>query len=117
MRVHLLSPYPERIQPIIEAAGDQVTPLDEADFLISYGHRLRVLTPVLKQFEGRAFNLHIGMLPHNRGADPNFWSWFDDSPKGVTIHLMDGGIDTGPIVEQRKVWRFTRNDTLATTYW
>ena len=48
-------------------------------------------------------NLHISYLPWNRGAHPNFWSFFDATPTGVSIHLIDKGIDTGPIIVQKKV--------------
>ena len=38
-----------------------------------------------------------------QGFSPNFWSLFEDTPTGVTIHLVDEGIDTGDIIYQRKV--------------
>ena len=118
MRVHLLSPYPERIAPIIEAAGDIITGIDAADWVISYGHREIIKDHALfRRKGGRMINLHSSFLPWNRGADPNFWSWFDDTPKGVTIHMIDERIDTGPIVEQRTLSRWTKYDTLSTTYW
>ena len=37
-------------------------------------------------------------LPYNRGSHPLFWSYFDQTPLGVTIHQIDEGIDTGPIL-------------------
>ena len=42
-------------------------------------------------------NLHISYLPFNRGPS-EFLVIFDDTEKGVSIHLVDGGIDTGPIL-------------------
>lgn len=118
MNVHILSPYKERIAPIIESAGDIITGIDAADWVVSYGHREIIKDQrIFRRFKDRIINLHISFLPWNRGADPNLWSWFDDTPKGVTIHMMDEGIDTGPIVEQRSLSRFTKHDTLATTYW
>ncbi len=54
-------------------------------------------------------NLHISFLPWNRGAHPNFWSFYDDTPKGVTIHLIDEGIDTGAIIYQKEI-TFDRNE-------
>ena len=48
-------------------------------------------------------NLHISYLPWNKGAHPNFWSFYDCTPAGITIHLIDEGIDTGPIIYQRYV--------------
>jgi len=47
--------------------------------------------------------LHISYLPFNRGAHPNFWSHYEGTPSGVTIHLIDEGIDTGPILFQKYI--------------
>jgi methionyl-tRNA formyltransferase len=46
-------------------------------------------------------NVHPSLLPANRGPEPLFWM-FREGVKhtGVTIHLMDEGMDTGPIVAQ-----------------
>ncbi|MDA0781174.1 MAG: formyltransferase family protein [Rickettsiales bacterium] len=61
-------------------------------------------------------DIHISYLPFNRGADPNFWSLFDGTRFGVTIHYLDEGIDTGDIIVRRKVEFDIENDTLATSY-
>ena len=59
--------------------------------------------------------MHISYLPWGRGAHPNLWSWIEGAPKGVTIHEIDAGIDTGPIFVQRLV-EFGQSETLATSY-
>lgn len=86
-----------------------------AEFIVSYNYRHVLPKDIIDLFKNRAVNLHISFLPWNRGADPNFWSFVDDTPKGVTIHYMDEGIDTGPIIAQ---WLagFDDNDTLRTSY-
>ncbi len=89
--------------------------LDNYDFLISYGYRYIISKKIINQFKSKAINLHISYLPWNRGADPNLWSFIDDTPKGVTIHKIDEGIDTGDILVQKKVL-FNENDTLETSY-
>lgn len=44
-------------------------------------------------------NVHPSQLPAHRGPDPLFWIFHDgDVAGGVTIHRMDEGFDTGPIV-------------------
>ena len=86
------------------------------DFLISYGYRHIIKKTVLDKFPSRAINLHISYLPFNRGADPNFWSFIENSPKGVTIHYLDEGVDTGDIIVQKKVNFDSDGETLATTY-
>jgi methionyl-tRNA formyltransferase len=70
---------------------------------------------VLAPFGERAINLHISLLPWNRGADPNLWSFLEDTPKGVTIHVLERGVDTGPIVAQAEVAP-SPHDTLKTSY-
>src|SRR6266851_993762 len=46
-------------------------------------------------------NVHPSLLPANRGPEPLFWTFREGSRRtGVTIHLMDEGMDTGPIVAQ-----------------
>lgn len=126
MRVVVLSPYPEALLPALEAAGDEPFTLNEpisiallsglrADWIVSYGYRHMIRKPVLDQWPGRVINLHISLLPFNRGSDPNFWSWFDGTPKGITIHQVDPGLDTGPILAQREVV-FSGGETLRTSY-
>jgi methionyl-tRNA formyltransferase len=85
------------------------------DWLISYGYRCILKKDVLDLFPDRAINLHTSFLPWNRGADPNYWSWKDDTPKGVTIHYIDEGIDTGDIIVRESVDLFNKG-TLRATY-
>jgi len=84
-------------------------------FLVSHGYRHIVPAEILGKLGGRAINLHISYLPWNRGADPNFWSFVDGTPKGVTIHYMDEGVDTGDIIVQSEV-AFAQGETLASSY-
>lgn len=86
------------------------------DIIISFGYRHIIRRPVLDLMKDRIINLHISYLPWNRGADPNLWSFLEDTPKGVSIHLIDEGIDTGDIIAQRKVRFEIGCPTLATTY-
>lgn len=49
-------------------------------------------------------NVHPSLLPANRGPDPLFWTFRrGDTDTGVTIHLMDEGLDTGPILRQQRL--------------
>jgi methionyl-tRNA formyltransferase len=86
------------------------------EFLVSYGYRHILKKDVLELFPNKAINLHISYLPWNKGADPNFWSLIKDTPKGVTIHYLDEGIDTGDIIIQKIVEFDYSKDTLSTSY-
>jgi hypothetical protein len=57
-------------------------------------------TPLLDAFAGRIINLHLGLSPYYRGAGTNFWPLVNREPEyvGATIHYLDEGIDTGPII-------------------
>jgi methionyl-tRNA formyltransferase len=64
-----------------------------------------------------AVNIHTGITPDYRSADPIFWALYCNEPEkvGVTIHFVDKGIDTGPIIQQERVPVYG-GDTLATLY-
>jgi methionyl-tRNA formyltransferase len=85
-------------------------------FLISYGYRHILKKDVLDNFKNKAINLHISYLPWNKGSDPNLWSFIDNTPKGVTIHYIDAGLDTGDIILQKKILFKQSGETLSTTY-
>src|SRR6185295_1949243 len=47
-------------------------------------------------------NVHPGLLPHYRGTFPTPWCILNNETEiGVTLHVMDEGIDTGDILVQR----------------
>ncbi len=49
-------------------------------------------------------NAHPSLLPDNRGPDPLFWTFHAGATvAGVTIHLMDDDLDTGPILVRSRV--------------
>lgn len=51
-----------------------------------------------------AINVHPSLLPRHRGADPYFWTiWLGDKRAGVTVHALEAGLDTGPIIAQRAI--------------
>jgi methionyl-tRNA formyltransferase len=56
--------------------------------------------PLLTAFGGRLINIHLGLSPYYRGAGTNFWPLVNREPEyvGATIHYLDAGIDTGPII-------------------
>jgi len=86
------------------------------DLIISYGYKSILSKDIVNAYEGRIINLHISYLPWNKGMYPNIWSIIDNTPTGVTIHLIDDGIDTGDILFQRFV-DISDKDTLSTSYW
>ena len=86
------------------------------NFIVSYGYQYILGKDILDLLPDRAINLHVSYLPFNRGADSNFWSFVENTPKGVTIHYLDEGIDTGDVIVQERVEFDTKQETLATSY-
>jgi len=126
MNILILGPLRSTMISFLALLGDNIRCTEDkiradgelvpwADFLVSYGYQHIIKPDVLKLFPGRAINLHISYLPFNRGADPNLWSFLEDTPKGVTIHYLDRGLDTGDILARREV-RHQPEDTLRTSY-
>jgi len=87
------------------------------DIIISYNYSYIIKEDVIKCFQRkRLINLHISFLPWNRGAHPNLWSFLKETPKGVTIHLIDRGVDTGDILLQSEVKFNEYHETLISSY-
>lgn len=84
--------------------------------VISYNYADIIGEDVIEYMCGQCINLHISMLPWNRGSDPNFWSFVDDTPKGVTIHRVAKGLDTGDIIYQKALEFDEGNETFTSSY-
>lgn len=89
---------------------------NKIDFVISYKYRHILSKDIIDKYYWKIINLHISYLPWNRGSDPNIWSFIDNTPKGVSIHYMDYGIDTGDIIKQKIVYFDSSIDTLRSFY-
>jgi len=126
MKILYLGPARENIVKFLKSLGDTIVTTEEkikagsdiltdVDWIISYGYRHIIKSDIISRFEKKIINLHISLLPWNRGSDPNFWSFFDNTPKGVTIHYIDSGIDTGDILAQQEI-EFCDEETLRSSY-
>jgi hypothetical protein len=71
----------------------------QPDVILVFGTSL-LKQPLIERFEGRIINLHLGLSPYYRGAGTNFWPLVNREPEycGATIHLLDAGVDSGPIL-------------------
>ena len=69
------------------------------DVLLVFGTGI-LRESIIKSFGGKIINIHLGLSPYYRGSGTNFWPLVNREPEyvGATIHYLDAGIDTGPIV-------------------
>jgi phosphoribosylglycinamide formyltransferase-1 len=76
----------------------------EPDLVVSAGF-MKILGPaVLDAFGGRLVNTHPALLPAFPGAHAVRDALASGVPvTGATVHLIDAGVDTGPVVAQREV--------------
>ena len=75
----------------------------DLDFIISAGYHHRIPERIINHPTVACINIHPSYLPYNRGADPNVWSIAEGTPAGVSIHLVEPDIDTGPVIAQMQV--------------
>ena len=108
-----VTPYSDRISASQFSIGNQFHGIE---FIISYNYRHIVKQDVISLFPHRIINLHISMLPWNKGANPNIWSFIEGTPTGVTIHEINAGIDTGDILIQREIVFDNMAETLKSSY-
>ncbi len=96
-----------------ETERDLVTRLDTLGTdLIALAGFMRLLSPVLVDaFPRRIVNIHPALLPKYPGAraiEKSFRS--GDTNAGITIHFVDYGMDTGPIITQTSFSRLSTED-------
>ena len=74
------------------------------DLLLSVAGNQIFRRPLLDVAPLGCLNLHTALLPKYRGLMPTFWALKNDEAEtGVSVFLVDEGIDSGPIVVQHRV--------------
>ena len=122
--VVVLDPFPDEtlkyrsVRQVAESAGVPVHAPeninDEAfvsfvreqnvDYGLSVAWRKIFRPPLIRAHKKGILNFHGAYLPHYRGANPTNWALLRGAKTtGVTVHFVDEGVDTGPIVLQRKL--------------
>jgi methionyl-tRNA formyltransferase len=111
-----LRPRPEAISPAFDYAAhanevQRVADFNDADTrallerlapdVIVLGGARILRAQVLALARWGVLNAHPGRLPEYRGVDVIAWALYQGSEPGVTVHVVDAGVDTGGIVRQR----------------
>lgn len=84
----------------------------EIEFLVVHGYGFTLDEPVISAYRQKIVNLHNTFLPWGRGFMGDVWSFFEDTPIGVTLHAVDGTDRYGGIFGQELV-RLEPEQTLA----
>jgi phosphoribosylglycinamide formyltransferase 1 len=94
--------YPDRVQRDA-ALGDWIESL-RADLVVLAGY-MQLLSPeFVARFRNRVINVHPALLPSFPGLDAVSQALHHGvKVTGVTVHFVDEGVDSGPIILQRAV--------------
>ena len=86
----------ERIAGILEE--------EKIDLVVLAGYMLLIGQNIVKKFKNRIINIHPALLPSFKGTH-GIKDAFDYGVKvtGVTVHFVDEGLDSGPIILQQAV--------------
>ncbi|MEK4304030.1 phosphoribosylglycinamide formyltransferase [Oceanobacillus sp. M60] len=78
----------------------------EVEWIFLAGYMRLIGETLLSQYEGRIVNIHPSLLPDFPGKDAIGQAYRAGVSKtGVTIHYVDEGMDTGPIIAQEEIER------------
>ena len=87
-----------------DAALADVVADAEPDLVVSAGFARLLGTAFLARFGGRTINTHPALLPAFPGAHPvRDTVAYGVKVTGATVHLVDAGVDTGPVLAQEAV--------------
>ena len=110
--VHSPSEFADKIQ--FEKSLHQVLSEEAVDAIVLAGYMRLIGPTLLEQWEGHIINLHPSLLPSFPGQH-SIRDALEQRVKltGCTVHFVDEGVDTGPIIAQESVPVFS-NDTPET---
>ena len=110
------APFKNKLEGAAEAAYLTHLQAHAAEVVALAGFMRILKVRFLEAYAGRVLNIHPALLP----AFPGAQSWehaltYGAKVTGCTVHLVDAGTDTGPIILQRSV-PILEGDTAATLH-
>ena len=76
----------------------------DTELVVLAGYMHLLTEPFLRRFSGRIVNVHPSLLPAFPGAHAIRDALAAGAdPTGVTVHYVDDGLDTGPVLAQEPV--------------
>lgn len=102
--------YEKRLLELLQA--------EQIDFIVLAGYMRILGKEIVSAYDKKIVNLHPAYLPEYQGLHAIERAFLDHeqtgkAQTGVTIHYVDAGLDTGPVILQQKVPIYP-DDTLAT---
>jgi methionyl-tRNA formyltransferase len=86
------------------------------DLFLAVGYTNLLKEAILSVPRILSANFHASLLPAYRGKHPVFWALRNGERwSGLTVHVMDSGLDTGDILYQVRV-QTRKRDTVASLY-
>ncbi len=118
-RTHGLDPAPPRqvtVHPVPSVNSTECRALLQSlapGVIAVYGTRI-LKSATLAAVPAPFINYHAGINPKYRGQHPGYWALAEGDAEnaGVTVHLVDAGVDTGDVLYQARV-TFDSEDTIA----
>ncbi len=82
----------------------QVLEQKKVDLIVLAGYMRIITSTLVEPYYGRMINIHPSLLPSFPGLNATGQAYdYGVKLTGVTVHYVDGGMDTGPIIAQREV--------------
>jgi len=109
------SPLPsEKITRVSSVNDDQCLEILQRiapQIVIVNGTRI-ISKRILEGVNATFINMHAGITPLYRGVHGAYWALVNNDPEncGVTVHLVDAGIDTGDIIFQATITPGSRDN-------
>ena len=96
--------YRTKLESEIEAWVVDLLRAAGVELVVLAGYMRMIKAPLLEAFPNRIINIHPSLLPQFPGLEA--WRQAIDSgvaETGCTVHYVDGGMDSGPVIAQRRV--------------
>lgn len=89
----------------------------QPDIIVVNGTRI-ISKKILQSVNASFINIHAGITPKYRGVHGAYWALVNNDLEncGVTVHLVDPGIDTGNIVFQHNILHTGKDNFVTYPY-
>jgi len=98
------APFKTKLDGEAEARAIEIIKDHSGNFIALAGFMRIVKPALLNAFAGRIVNIHPSLLPNFPGLHAGQQALDAGvAETGCTVHFVDAGIDTGPVIVQKKV--------------